>query len=112
MKLKNILLEDLSFFKVTALIKTSTKINKIEIFNQIRALEGVVVLNVEQSDFLDEKKTEFYEYTLIYIKFITKQTPEKSINLMKSLATSGPTKIEGLLQINLRPQTLIKLNSY
>ena len=44
--------------------------DKVEIYNEIRALEGVVVVTVDQSDFLDAKATDKHEYSLLKIKYI------------------------------------------
>jgi hypothetical protein len=51
-KLENILLEAISLDKIDVLIKTSTDINKVEVYNQLRAIDGVVVITVEQNEFL------------------------------------------------------------
>ena len=61
-KLYNILLESITLDKIDILIKSSTEVNKIEIYNQIRAIEGVVVVTIEQSEFLDSKATDKFEY--------------------------------------------------
>ena len=61
MKLSNILLEGLTLYLVDILIKTDKDANKVEIYNQIRAIQDVVVVTVEQNDFLDSKATEQFD---------------------------------------------------
>ena len=48
-KLQDILLEAVALDKIDVLIKTSTGINKVEIYNQLRGLAGVVVITIEQN---------------------------------------------------------------
>jgi hypothetical protein len=63
-KLSNILLEGINVYSIEALIKTTAGENKVEIYNQVRALSGIIVVTVEHSDFLDAKATDNYEYSL------------------------------------------------
>ena len=51
MKLSNLLLEGLVLYKIEILIKTDANVNQVYVYNEIRGLEGVVVVTVEQSDF-------------------------------------------------------------
>jgi hypothetical protein len=64
-KLSNILLEGINVYSIEALIKTTAGENKVEIYNQVRALSGIIVVTVEHSDFLDDKATNNYEYSLL-----------------------------------------------
>ena len=52
MKLSNLLLEGLTLYLVDILIKTDKDINKVEVYNQIRAVENVVVVTDGFNDFL------------------------------------------------------------
>ncbi len=69
-KLSNILLEGINVYSIEALIKTVAGENKVEIYNQVRALSGIIVVTVEHSDFLDSKATDNYEYSLLKMKYI------------------------------------------
>jgi hypothetical protein len=112
MKLKQILLENLYFWRVDILVKTDTTKNKVEIFNEIRALPGIVVLTVRQSDFLDSKSTKDYEYSLVSIKFLSSTNPKKEIDRIKQDAKSGNKKIDGLIQIVPKLDSLTQLGKY
>lgn len=112
MKLTNILLENMSLFKCQILIKTDININKLDIFNQIRALPNIVTLNIKSSSFLDSKRTSQFEYSLIDIKFISRQTPDKDLESIKKYALSGVTKIQGLRQFLPRLKTLEQIQKY
>jgi hypothetical protein len=68
-KLSNILLEGINVYSIEALIKTVAGENKVEIYNQVRALSGIIVVTVEHSDFLDAKATDNYEYSLLKMKY-------------------------------------------
>jgi len=110
-KLTNILLETVSLDKIDVLIKTSTGINKVEIYNQIRALTGVVVVTVEQSEFLDSKATDKFEYSLLHMKYIVTADPKTDIDKIKvdALVT---TRIPGLLQFIPRYKTAQNVGKY
>ena len=109
MKLTNILLEGISVYSIEVLIKTVTGENKVEIYNQVRALPGIIVVTVEQSDFLDSKATDNYEYSLLKMKYIVKSTPEEDIKEIKQNSTKS---IPGLLQFIPRLKTLEKKGAY
>ena len=110
-KLSNILLEAVSLDKIDVLIKTSTDINKVEVYNQIRALEGVVVVTVEQSEFLDSKATERFEYSLLHMKYIVTSDSKTDIDNIKKDALTT-TRIPGLLQFIPRYKTIQNLGKY
>lgn len=105
------LLESLNLYKMEVLIKTSTSINKVHIYNQIRALKGVVVCSVEQNEFLDSKKTDRFEYSLLHIKYIVNTTSTEDMKVIKNEALIA-NKIEGLLQFIPRYSTTIKKGDY
>jgi hypothetical protein len=108
-KISNILLEGISVYSVEVLIKTIAGENKVETYNQIRALTGVIVVTIEQSDFLDSKATDKYEYSLLKMKYIVKSTPEEDINRIKINATKN---IQGLSQFIPRLKTIEKKGAY
>jgi hypothetical protein len=110
-KLSDILLEAVNLNKIDILIKTATDANKVEVYNQIRALTGVVVVTVEQSEFLDSKATEQFEYSLLHMKYIVTSDPKKDIDKIKvdALVT---TRIPGLLQFIPRYTTTQNIGKY
>ena len=93
------------------LIKTEAQQNKVEIYNEIRALSGVVVVTIEQSDFLDAKATDKYEYSLLKVKYIGRGDAKASI---KEIGIDAVTKnrVPGLLKFIPRYPTIIKVGSY
>jgi len=82
-KLENILNEILSIYRIEVLIKTNSNYNQVLIYNEVRALPGVVVVTVQQSDFLDNKATNVAEFSLLKLKFIVQSTPEEEIQKIK-----------------------------
>ena len=108
---KIILNEGITVFRCDVLIKTRADQNKVEIYNEIRALEGVVVVTIEQSDFLNRKKTNQYEYSLLKVKYIGRGDAKSSI---KNIGIDAVTKnkVPGLLQFIPRYNTIIKVGSY
>jgi hypothetical protein len=110
-KLQDILLESIALDKIDVLIKTDTGINKVEVYNQIRALTGVVVVTVEQSEFLDSKATDKFEYSLLHMKYIVTADSKTDINKIKINALVT-TRIPGLLQFIPRYQTAQNVGKY
>jgi hypothetical protein len=108
---KIILNEGITVFRCDILIKTRADQNKVEIYNEIRALEGVVVVTIQQSDFLNRKKTNQYEYSLLKVKYIGRGDAKTSI---KDIGIDAVTKnrVPGLLQFIPRYNTIIKVGSY
>ena len=110
-KLEKILLEAVSLDKIDVLIKTSTDINKVEVYNQIRALQGVVVVTIEQSEFLDSKATDKFEYSLLHMKYIVTSDSKTDIDRIKKDALIT-TRVPGLLQFIPRYKTAQNIGKY
>ena len=110
-KLANIILEAVALDKIDVLIKTSTDINKVEVYNQIRGLSGVVVVTVEQSEFLDSKATDKFEYSLLHMKYLVSADAKTDIDKIKVDALIT-TRIPGLLQFIPRYQTAQNVGKY
>jgi hypothetical protein len=110
-KLSNILLEAISLDKIDVLIKTSTDVNKVEVYNRLRAIAGVVVVTVEQNEFLDSKATDKFEYSLLHIKYIVTSDPKTDIDRIKKDAMIT-TRVPGLLQFIPRYKTTQNLGKY
>ena len=108
---KILLNEGITIFRCDVLIKTDADQNKVEIYNEIRALNGVVVVTIEQSDFLNTKATDKYEYSLLKVKYIGRGDAKSSI---KEIGIDAVTKnrVPGLLQFIPRYNTIIKVGSY
>jgi hypothetical protein len=109
--LSKILLEGLTLYKIEVLIKTNSSINQVFIYNEIRGIEGVVVVSVDQNDFLKIKSTEQHHYSLLKIKYLTTSTPKEDIDKIKrnALVTN---RIQGLIQFIPRYQTIEKVGQY
>ena len=108
---KILLQEGITIFRCDVLIKTSAEQNKVEVYNEIRALNGVVVVSIEHSDYLDDKATPQYEYSLLKLKYIGRGDAKTSI---KDIGIDAVTKnrVPGLLQFIPRYNTIIKVGSY
>jgi hypothetical protein len=105
------LLESTNLFRMDVLIKTTKDINKVDIYNQIRAIEGVVVMTIEQSEYLDSKATDKFEYSLLHIKYLVTSDPKTDINKIKEQCLIT-VRITGLLQFIPRYQTSKKVDTY
>ena len=110
-KLSNLLLEGLLLYKIQVLIKTSADANQVFIYNKIRGLENVVVVTIEQNDYLVSKNTDAQHYSLLKMKYLASDTPKDTINSIKKDAMLTH-KIEGLLQFIPRFNTIEKVGQY
>lgn len=98
-------------YKIEILIKVTKEINKVFVYNSIRGITGVVVVSVEQNDYLDSQSTDKHEYSLLKLKYMVTTTPEEDIKKIKKVALITD-KIEGLLQFLPRFQTIQKVGEY
>ena len=74
-------------YKCYAIVKTDKGINKTDILNAIRGIEGVVTTDVDKkhsSKFLISPPESTHEKTLISIKFLVLGTPEEEIEKIKA----------------------------
>ena len=110
-KLADILTESLVLYKIEVLIKTSSDENQVFVYNEIRGLKDVVVVTVEQNDFLKSKSNDKHQYALLKMKYLASETPKDAINRIKSDALSN-NKVPGLLQFIPRFNTLEKVGQY
>jgi hypothetical protein len=110
-KLINILTEALVLFKIEVLIKTSNDENQVYIYNEIRGLKDIVVVTVEQNDFLKSKGNKKHQYSLLKMKYLASQEPKVAINSIKTDALIT-TRIPGLLQFIPRFNTIEKIGEY
>jgi hypothetical protein len=110
-KLTDILTEALVLFKIEVLIKTSVEENQVFIYNEIRGLKNIVVVTVEQNDFLKQKSNDKFQYALLKIKYLALEEPKVAINSIKTDALVT-NKIPGLIQFIPRYNTLEKVGEY
>jgi hypothetical protein len=106
-KLTNLLLEALSIYEIEVMIKVERQSNKVDIYNEIRAIEGVVVVKVEQNTYLNTLTTDQTEYSLLHMKYLVYTDPVEDIKEIKKRAMVSD-KISGLLKFIPRLKTLEK----
>lgn len=109
-KLTNLLLESLSIYEVEVMIKVEKDSNKVDIYNEIRAIEGVVVVKVEQNTYLNTLTTDKTEYSLLHMKYTVYNDPIEDIKEIKKRAIVT-NKISGLLKFIPRLKTLKKITT-
>jgi len=110
-QLKDILLEGMILYKIEILIKSSTDENQVFIYNEIRGLKDVVVVTVEQNDFLKTKSNDKFQFALLKTKFLATSDPKEGINAIKTDALIT-NKIPGLIQFIPRYNTIEKVGEY
>ena len=110
-KLVDILTEALILFKIEVLIKTSADENQVFIYNEIRGIKDVVVVTVEQNDFLKQKGNDKHQYALLKIKYLASEEPKAAINSIRTDALVT-NKVPGLIQFIPRFNTIEKVGEY
>ena len=110
-KLVDILTEALILFKIEVLIKTSADENQVFIYNEIRGIKDIVVVTVEQNDFLKQKSNDKYQYALLKIKYLASLEPKAAINSIRTDALVT-NKVPGLVQFIPRFNTIEKVGEY
>ena len=106
-KLTNLILESLSLYEIEVLIKTEKDSNKVDIYNSLRGIEGVVVIKVEYNSYLDTLISDKTEYSLLHMKYLVHTDPIEDIKFIKRRALIT-NKIHGLLKFIYRLKTLEK----
>ena len=110
--LKNILFEEkLNIFYCEILVKSTVNVNKVFIYNEIRGLKNVVVVEVEKNEWLNTQGDDESEYSLLKIKYISRSKPEDDIKEIM-LDAKIHSKIKGLLQFIPRYKTIKKIGEY
>jgi hypothetical protein len=110
-QLSNLLLEGLVLYKIEVLIKTSSDENQVYVYNEIRGLKDIVVVTVEQNDFLKTKSNDKHQFALLKMKYLASEEPKAAINTIKTDALVT-TRIPGLLQFIPRFNTIEKVGEY
>ncbi len=110
-KLTDILTEALVLYKIEILIKTSADENQVFIYNEIRGLKNIVVVTVEQNDFLKQKSNDKQQYALLKVKYLALKEPKAAIDAIKTDALVT-NKVPGLLQFIPRYNTIEKVGEY
>ena len=111
MKLAKLLLEAFQMFKVQIILKMKADENAVEIYNQIRAIDGVVVLTLLPSDILHAKSNDRHHYVLVRIKFIGLGGATEALDKIRTIAMQQK-KITGLLGMIVRNHTVKKIRNY
>lgn len=104
------ILNEASFetYFVQIVIKMKTEANFTEIYNQIRGIRDVIVVNVVDTEQLDAASDDSYKYTLLEMKYISEGNAIETIKQIKREAL----KIPGLVKFYVRTKTLKKIRNY
>jgi cell division protein FtsX len=110
MKLLKILTEKiLETYFIQVVIKVDNKnANNTEVYNQIRALPGVVVVRVINDERIENLSTGDYDFQLLNVKFLNNSTPLETIQNLKKQALT----IYGLVKFYPREKSLTKTGNY
>jgi hypothetical protein len=93
---------------VQIVVRMRTDYNITEIYNQVRGVKDVIVVNVVDNEQLDAASTKDAKYGLLEIKFLSSGTPTNTVKAIKHEAL----KIPGLIKFLVRTKTLLKIRNY
>lgn len=101
-------------YEIVVLLRTVKKINRNEVEERIRAIEGVTIVRPIDSDRVDNlsKKNSKYNYDLYQIKLVTKGNPSDKINDIKNdilHSKDDSVKIKGVVSFSPDLETLKKV---
>ena len=112
MKITNILLEVLDVYRCSCIVKVDKTVNRTDIFNQLRALPYVVIVEPENNDYLASRETDQYGFSLLTIKFLGKGNPVHTCRYIKKLAIRGSDNnkpIKGLIKMLIKTKSIDKV---
>jgi len=111
-KLTNILTEILNTYQVEAYMLTDRNFNITDVLDQIRAVQKItIVRNLTPPDYVQQKDI---EYTLVSIKFITREDAKEDMEKIKQdILTSdreeNDLRVPGVKSFKYKPETLHRL---
>jgi hypothetical protein len=111
-KLTNILTEILNTYQVDAYMLTDRDFNITDVLDQIRAIRKItIVRNLTPPDYVQQNDV---EYTLVSIKFITREDAKEDMEKIKQdILTSDRSKndlrVPGVKSFKYKPETLKRL---
>tara|TARA_R110001592_G_scaffold151256_3_gene377670 strand:- start:3252 stop:3593 length:342 start_codon:yes stop_codon:yes gene_type:complete len=111
-KLTDILTEILNTYQVDAYLLTDTEYNITDVLDQIRAIRKItIVRNITPEDYIQKPDV---EYTLVTIKFITREDPKSDMEKIKQdILTSDMSKtdlrVPGVKLFKFKPETVKRL---
>jgi hypothetical protein len=101
MKLTHILERSVNLnklFLVKIIMVSDPSVNKTEIINELRGVQGVVFIKVRQNELVAGKGDDLNEYTLLEMKFISnKDTPEATLESIKKKSFTGDEGVKKIL---------------
>ena len=115
-KLKDLIMEALPIYRITAYLVTDSDTNVTDIIDEIRAIRKVTIVNNITSEKFDEKnksRGDGKEEHFITIKFLSSD-PQKDLLFLKDTMMSSEKgdpnkKVTGLQFIKLLPDTLSRI---
>ena len=111
-KLTNILTEILNTYQVEAYMLTDRDFNITDVLDQVRAIQKItIVRNLTPPDYVQQKDV---EYTLVSIKFITREDAKQDMEKIKqdiltSDRSANDLRVPGVKSFKYKEDTLKRL---
>ena len=93
-EIEQILQESIKLYTAFVLITVDKQVDRMDIFNKLRAVPNVVIVKPKDSDYLNSKETETTGYSYVNIKFIATGDPVEMIKRIKFVALHGGKTID------------------
>jgi hypothetical protein len=112
-EIKQILSESISLYNAFILISVDKNMDRMDIFNALRAVPNIVIVKPKDSDELNSRETEDIGYSYVNLKFIAIGDPMHVLHKIKHMALNGSKnmgKVEGLKSFTIQPNKIRKID--
>lgn len=92
-EIKTILLESIDLYTAFILITVDKDVDRMDIFNSLRAVPNIVIVKPKDSDILNAKETDNTGYSYVNLKFIALGSPIQTLKKIRHIALSGDTNV-------------------
>lgn len=112
-EITQILTEEIKLYTAFVLITVDKQVDRMDIFNKLRAIPNVVIIKPKDSDYLNSKETDNTGYSYVNIKYIALGDPIITLKDIKHIALHGGKtvdSVEGLKGIKLNFDKIKKVD--
>ncbi len=113
LSLLQLLTESLTLCSCYVILKVDKTMNRTEIFNRIRALPGVIIVDPVTSQLVGRHVTDKNAYSLVELKYIVNTNPLVDLDIIKKKIVTGDEhskSIEGVSAVIIQKKTLKRID--
>jgi hypothetical protein len=112
-EIKQILSEEISLYNAFILISVDKNVDRMDIFNSLRAVPNIVIVKPKDSDELNKRETEDTGFSYVNLKFIAIGDPMTLLLKIKHMALNGSKnmrKVDGLKSFSIQSNKIQKID--